>query len=43
MEGSSKKPLTEGTQKRGGMNKPPSKSKPNVKPVGQGKPNTSKN
>lgn len=39
-----KKILTEGIEKRGGLNKPPTKPKPNFKPVGQ-KPsgqNTSK-
>ncbi len=39
MEGSSKRPLTEGMQKKSGLNKPPEKPKPNLKPVGQGKPN----
>lgn len=39
MEGSSKRPLTEGVQKKGGLNSAPSKPKPYVKPVGQGKPN----
>jgi len=39
MEGNSKRPLTEGIQKKGGLNKPPTKPKPNVKPIGQGKSN----
>jgi len=30
-----KKILTEGMEKRGGLNKPPNKPKPNLKPVGQ--------
>jgi hypothetical protein len=33
--------LSEGIEKRGGLNKPAEKPKPNFKPVGQ-KPNTSK-
>jgi hypothetical protein len=35
-----KKILTEGIEKRGGLNKPPEKPKPNFKPVGQ-KPSAS--
>lgn len=42
MEGSSKRPLTEGMQKKSGLNKPPEKPKPNLKPVGQGKPSNPK-
>ena len=42
MEGSSKRPLTEGLIKKGGLNKPPTKPKPNLKPVGQGKPSNPK-
>ena len=35
MKDRNQKPLNEGNEKKGGMNKPPKNDRPNIKPAGQ--------